>query len=99
LHVAVATFWVGGFAAWALIVWPVLLRLPPERAAELVQMLGPRFGQVMGLAALTTLVLGILRGTVLGPIHALADLATPYGIMLAAMAVLLGCMVAMRFGL
>ncbi|HET7677756.1 MAG TPA: hypothetical protein VFK38_07865, partial [Candidatus Limnocylindrales bacterium] len=39
-----------------------------------------RSDRIVVPVAITTIVLGVLRGTVFGRIHSLADLATPYGI-------------------
>jgi len=81
LHVLAGVVWVGGYVTMTLVVWPALLRRPPGEARALVETLGPRLGALMGASGLLVLVLGLLRGTVFGPIRSFATLfGTAYGL-------------------
>jgi hypothetical protein len=54
--------------------------MPLGRQRELGQTLGPRANQVITPVAMAVIALGVIRGTVFGPIKGPADLATAYGI-------------------
>jgi uncharacterized membrane protein len=80
LHVAAGALWMGGQVFSALVLWPAMLRRPPAEALDLMRTMGPLAGRVMGRAGMLVLLLGPIRGTVLGPIRSWSALATPYGI-------------------
>jgi len=80
LHVAAGALWMGGQVFTALVLWPAMLRRPPAEALDLMRTMGPRAGRVMGRAGMLVVILGPIRGTVLGPIRSWQALATPYGL-------------------
>lgn len=80
LHVLAGVVWAGGQVVMGVAVLPALLRLPPREARVLLDALGARVGPLMALSGMAVLVLGILRGTWLGPVRSLhVLLETPYG--------------------
>jgi uncharacterized membrane protein len=80
LHILGGIVWAGGFAFMALAVWPALFRRPGPEARALFTALAPSASRSMGIAAQAVLWLGILRGTLLGPIKSFDALfGTPYG--------------------
>jgi uncharacterized membrane protein len=80
LHVLGGIVWFGGHVFTAAVIWPALLRRPAVEAKALSDaMAGPAM-RVMGPAGMLVLVLGIVRGTVLGPVRSLDVLiGTAYG--------------------
>lgn len=80
LHVLAGMVWFGGQVFINLVLWPLLLRRPAGEARELVQGMGRWAGPLMGGSGMAVLLLGILRGTVLGPVRSLGALSTPYGL-------------------
>jgi uncharacterized membrane protein len=78
-HILAGTLWVGGQAFAALVLWPALLRQPADRARDTLGAFGRIGAPVMGAAANLVLLLGIVRGTVLGPIRSLDALRSGYG--------------------
>ena len=81
LHVLGAVFWFGGVLFANVVVFPVVLRLAPDRQAEIMQRLLPRMLRIVEPVGVVTILLGILRGTVFGRIKSLDALATPYGLL------------------
>ena len=80
LHVLSGIVWFGGTVFVALVLWPLLFRQPAPQARALFDNLGRPIGKLMGGAAQGVLWLGLLRGTLLGPIKSFdALLHTPYG--------------------
>lgn len=80
LHVLAGMVWFGGQVFINLVLWPMLLRRPAGEARELVQGMGRWAGPLMGGSGVAVLLLGILRGTWLGPVRSLEYLfATAYG--------------------
>lgn len=80
LHVLGGIFWFGGALFGNLVLFPVILRLPDAVQRDFMRPFLERSDRIVVPVAITTIVLGVLRGTVFGRIHSLADLATPYGI-------------------
>lgn len=81
LHVLAGIVWFGGQAFATLVLWPALLHRPAGEARELVQGAGRWAGPLMGGSGMLVLVLGILRGTWLGPVRSLDFLvSTAYGL-------------------
>ena len=81
LHVLSGVVWAGAQLFTALVLWPTLLRLPSAQARSFVAASAPYAAPVMGATGLLVLVLGILRGTWLGPIRSFgAIVSTTYGI-------------------
>ncbi len=80
LHVLAGIVWVGGQVVFTVILTPVLLQMPAPDRRWFMEQLGHRAGPIMGLSGQLVLVLGILRGTWLGPIRSWGALVqTGYG--------------------
>ncbi len=71
MHILAALVWVGGQMFGALVVWPALLRAPADRAREIMGLFGRTGAPIMSAAVQLTLGLGLLRGTLLGPMRSL----------------------------
>jgi uncharacterized membrane protein len=80
LHVLGGIFWFGGALYGNIVLFPVVLKLPEPVQRAVMSPLLPAGDRVILPVAIATILLGVLRGTVLGRIHALADLTTAYGI-------------------
>jgi uncharacterized membrane protein len=80
LHVLGGVFWFGGSLFGNLAVFPVVLKLPEQMQRTFMLPLIERTDRIVVPVAIGTILLGVVRGTVLGRIHTLADLGTPYGI-------------------
>lgn len=81
LHVLAGLVWFGGQVFANLVLWPLLLSRPAAEARDFVQGMGRWAGPLMGGSGMAVLLLGILRGTWLGPIRSLdALLSTAYGL-------------------
>jgi putative copper resistance protein D len=79
-HVLAGIGFAGGQLVFGGILWPALLRLPAREARAVLQAMGPFSRRFMSTCALFTLGLGLLRGTVYGPIRSMDTLlGTPYG--------------------
>ena len=80
LHVLLGIFWFGNAIAVALILIPAVSTLPIPTQREV----GGRYADIgertFKVVAPAVIVLGIIRGTVLGPIKSLDALGTTYGI-------------------
>jgi hypothetical protein len=88
LHVLGGAAWLGASVFATLVLLPFVLGQPIERQRDLVRtvILGPE--RLLVGAALLATVMGVVRGTVVGPIRSLEALGSPYGIVwLAAIAV------------
>ena len=80
LHVLLGITGFGAAITMNLIFIPALMRLPLDRQREVGGYVGERAGQVLTIAAMGVIALGILRGTVFGQIRSLDALTTTYGI-------------------
>ena len=81
LHVLLAILWFGNSLSLATITIPALNRLPLVRQQEIGALLGEQGVRVIDVVAPAVIVLGILRGTVFGPIRDAESLfGTAYGI-------------------
>ena len=80
LHILPGVIWLGGAVFMNVVVLPALLALPviEQRAMARRVIFGPE--RMMIGAALLAAGLGIVRGTMYGPIDSLDALTTPYGI-------------------
>ena len=80
LHVLLGIFWFGNALAVAAILIPAISTLPIPTQRQV----GGRYADIaertFKVVAPTVIVLGIIRGTVLGPIKSLDALGTTYGI-------------------
>jgi len=81
LHVLLGIFWFGGSLYLNGMVIPVLLSLPLGQQREVAVPLGARSNQILPPVAILVILLGVLRGTVWGPVHTFAFLfGTAYGV-------------------
>jgi uncharacterized membrane protein len=80
LHVLGGIYWFGGALFGNVAVLPVVLRLPDNVRRTFMAPFLEQANRVLLPVAVGTIILGIVRGTVLGRIHTLTDLGTPYGI-------------------
>lgn len=80
LHILAGVVWLGGSVFMNFFVLPAVFAQPvaQQRALARRVILGPE--RLMVAAALTTVVLGVVRGTVYGPIRSIDALGTRYGI-------------------
>ncbi len=81
LHVLLGIFWFGGSLYLNFMVVPVVLSLPLGQQREVAIPLGARSNQILPLVAILVILLGLLRGTVWGPVHSFPFLfGTAYGV-------------------
>ena len=81
LHVLLAILWFGNTLSLATITIPALGRLPLVRQQEIGAQLGERGARVIDVVGPAVIVLGIVRGTLFGPIKDVdALLGTAYGL-------------------
>jgi putative copper export protein len=95
LHVLLAILWFGYALSMYFLVAPALARLPEGTQREANLHLGELGQRVFPIVALLVILLGIIRGTVFGPINSIdALLGTAYGItFLVALLVTIGLIV------
>jgi len=67
-HVNFAVFWFGGQMFLDFVVMPTLRAVPPLIGRDVGRVLAPRIGRYMRIAGALVVVLGLLRGTVWGPL-------------------------------
>ncbi len=81
LHILCGIIWFGGYVFMDFVMWPALLRLPAAQAKSLSESIGRLAGPLMAASGSLVILLGVVRGTVLGPIKSPSALfATPYGL-------------------
>lgn len=80
LHVLLGITWFGSVLATNFIFIPALMRQPISQQQSMGVAYGEAAGRVLTRAGEAVIVLGFLRGTVLGPIKSLDMLGTQYGI-------------------
>ena len=80
LHVFGGIYWFGGALFGNLAVLPVVIKLPDDVRRTFMPPFLEQANRVVLPVAVGTILLGIVRGTLFGRIHTLADLGTPYGI-------------------
>jgi putative copper export protein len=81
LHVLLGIVWFGYSLALAIFFIPAVSRLSIPTQRQIGAALGERATPIIDVIAPTILVLGIIRGTVLGPIRSIEDaFTTAYGI-------------------
>ncbi|HEX2765166.1 MAG TPA: hypothetical protein VHR55_00795 [Candidatus Limnocylindria bacterium] len=81
LHVLLGILWFGYALAMYFLVTPALLELPEAQGRITNARLGEIGAKVFPFVGLAVLALGIIRGTLFGPIDAFADVfGTAYGI-------------------
>jgi uncharacterized membrane protein len=79
LHVLAGITWFGAVIYGDFILIPALMTLPTDVQRAAGGAIGLRATKVIPGAAIGVIVLGILRGTVWGRIHAVSDVTTTYG--------------------
>ena len=80
LHVLAGIMWFGSVLYTDFILIPGLMKLPPREQRSAGGAVGAQAFRVIMAAATAVIVLGILRGTVFGPIRSLESLSTAYGL-------------------
>jgi uncharacterized membrane protein len=94
LHIAAAMVWMGAQTSVALLVFPALATRPGGEARAALGAFAARIPRLMQVSGIVVMVLGIVRGTVLGPIHSWSALGSRYallmGLALVLMFVLIG---------
>jgi uncharacterized membrane protein len=81
LHVLFGILWFGYNLSMAFLVAPPLASLPDEQLREIYRRLGEVGARVFPIVGALVVLLGIIRGTVLGPIKSVSDaFTTSYGI-------------------
>jgi uncharacterized membrane protein len=79
-HVLLATFWFGTVMFADFVLGPGLQRMSAGGQREFGEQVATKIGRVMEPVAVLVIVLGFIRGTVLGDVKSIADLGTAYGI-------------------
>ena len=80
VHVLAGILWFGGGVAINMLVFPAMQVLTPEQQRRMGRALTPKLGRFFQTVAIVVLLMGIIRGTVLGPITNLGILfGTAYG--------------------
>ena len=81
LHILSGVTWFGGYILIDFALWPALLRRPAAEARMTFAALEKYMGPLMAASGSLVVLLGILRGTALGPIKSFgALLGTAYGV-------------------
>ena len=80
LHIVAAIMWVGGSMLLELGLRPILERLPQSVERDIGRKLGGVLAPYFAVSGSATIVFGILRGTLFGPIRSASTLLSPYGI-------------------
>jgi uncharacterized membrane protein len=80
-HVLLGIFWFGSVLYLNVIVIPTILRLPLEQQRAVSIPLGAFTDRILTPVSILVILLGIVRGTLLGSVHDLASLlGTQYGV-------------------
>jgi hypothetical protein len=79
-HVFLAIFWFGSVLYADFILIPALNPLPLGVQRQVGGAIGARANRIIPTVAGLTILLGIIRGTVFGPINSVADLTSTYGL-------------------
>lgn len=82
LHLAAGVVWGGGVVLLSLAVFPALARMEAAEARALWDRLAPGVTPLLGAAAGLSMVFGLLRAWAGGGLARLADLWSPYGVLL-----------------
>jgi uncharacterized membrane protein len=81
LHVLLGIFWFGNALVLDVIVIPAINRLPIVRQREISSYIGSRATPILHVVVPSIIVLGLIRGTLLGPIKSVdVLLGTAYGL-------------------
>lgn len=81
LHILLGIPWFGNSLALVAITIPAINRLPIQAQRDIGEHLGARAERVFNVVAPSVIILGVIRGTFLGPIKSLETLiGTAYGV-------------------
>lgn len=80
LHVLLGIMWFGTVLYGSFILIPAISTMPLARQREIGRAIGEQGQKVITPVAVAVIVLGVLRGTVFGPIKEPGDLTTAYGL-------------------
>ena len=80
LHVGLGVLWFGTVLYNATILIPAISRLPLASQREIGRAIGEQGFKVIRPVSAAVILLGILRGTVFGPIKGLDEMMTAYGL-------------------
>jgi hypothetical protein len=80
LHVGLGILWFGTVLYTAIILIPAISRLPLGQQRQVGKVIGEQGFKVIRPVAGAVILLGLIRGTLFGPIDSAADLGTAYGI-------------------
>ena len=80
LHVGLGVLWFGTVLYNSVILIPAISRLPLAAQRQIGRALGEQGFKVIRPVSAAVILLGVVRGTVYGPIKGLDDLTTAYGI-------------------
>ena len=80
LHVGLGVLWFGTVLYNATILIPAISRLPLSTQRQVGRAIGEQGFRVIRPVSALVILLGIVRGTVYGPIKSLEDLTTGYGV-------------------
>ena len=77
LHILAGIFWFGSALTVHIIAFPAFRKFPPETRRAIIEAFAARYGRLVGAVAGLTILLGILRGLVVGVQNVLTS---PYGL-------------------
>src|SRR5690606_18916030 len=81
LHIVAGLIWIGSNIYQDYVIWPTLLSRPAGEARAIYETSSKYAAPLMMYTGMVVMLLGIIRGTLLGPIKSFGDLVTtPYGI-------------------
>jgi uncharacterized membrane protein len=81
LHVLLGVLWLGYNLSMTFLIAPPLNSLPDEQLRDIYRRLGQVGARVFPIVGILVVLLGIVRGTFLGPINSISDaVSTSYGI-------------------
>jgi uncharacterized membrane protein len=80
LHVGLGVLWFGTVLYNAFILIPAVSTMPLTAQRQVARAIGAQGFKIIRPVAIAVIVLGVIRGTLLGPIDSIEDLGTAYGI-------------------
>ncbi len=81
LHVFFGIFWFGGSLYVNFVMVPAILTLPSDRQMPVIDAITGRSDRILPWVGAVTIALGIVLGTIVGPIKDVAALSSTYGIL------------------
>lgn len=93
LHVASAIVWMGLQTTVALLIFPALATRPGSDARVALGAIAERIPRLMQVSGILVLVLGIVRGTALGPIRSWSALGSRYALLMGVSLVVMFAMI------